>query len=196
MIRRLAALALLALLALALIAGCSGRGVRKDAARVLRTAEDSLSYWRGRADSIEVALGSLELVRGQFVQGVGTSHYAAWFDSAGARVIHEEMNLGRMGSRSNRYYYEQGVPRLALESGMQPVDSTLTLRRLERAVLFDDFGRLVAASKTLDSLKMWVAGYEADATLMHAQQLRTTAQDARSSKGTMAPPEGGTPAGR
>jgi hypothetical protein len=196
MIRRLAALALLALLALAPIAGCSGRGARKDAAHALRTAEDSLSYWRWRADSIEAVLGSLEQVKGQFVQGVGTSLYAAWFDSGEVRVIHEEMSLGQMGSRSNRYYFERGAPRLALESGMQPVDSTLTLRRLERAVLFDDLGRLVAASKTLDSLKTWVAGYEAEATLIHAQQLRTAATDTRSSRGTPAPLEGGMPARR
>jgi hypothetical protein len=194
MIRRLAALALLALLALALIAGCSGRGARKDTPRVLRTAEDSLSWWRWRADSIDAVLGSLEQVKGQFVQGAGTAAYAAWFDSGEVRVIHEEMSLGHRGSRSNRYYFERGVPRLALESGMQPVDTTLTLRRLERAVLFDDFGRLVAASKTLDSLKTWVAGYEASAAVGHAQQLRMTAQAVRSSRGAVAPPEGGTPA--
>ena len=194
MIRRLFSLALLALLAAGLLAGCSGGGARKGGRRLPRTAEDSLSDWRGRADSIEAVLGSLEMVRGQFVQGAGTSLYAAWFDSAGVRVIHEEMSLGHMGSRSNRYYYEQGVPRLALESGMQPVDSALTLRRLERAVLFDDLGRLVAAGKTLDSLKTWVASYEAEATLIHARQLRTAARDARSSRGARAPLEGGTPA--
>ena len=133
MIRRLAAPALLALLALALIAGCSGRGARKDAASVPRTAEDSLPHWRWRTDSIEAVLGSLEQVKGQFVQSAGTSLYAAWLDSGEVVVIHEELSLGYMGSRSNRYYFERGVPRLALESGMQPVDSTLTLRRLERA---------------------------------------------------------------
>ena len=194
MIRRLVSLALLALLALGLLAGCSGRGARKDAARVLRTAEDSLSYWRWRADSIEAVLGSLEQVKGQLVQGIGTAVYAAWFDSGEVRVIHEEMSLGQLGSRSNRYYFERGVTRLALESGMVPADTTLTLRKLERAMLFDDFGRLVAASKTLDSLKTWVAGYEASAALGHAQLLRMTAQDARSSRGAVAPPEGGMPA--
>jgi hypothetical protein len=79
---------------------------------------------------------------------------------------------------------------------MVPIDTTLALKRLERAMLFDDFGRVVAATKTLDSLKTWVAGYEASAAVGHAQQLRMTAQAARASKGTLAPPEGGTPAKR
>jgi hypothetical protein len=194
MIRRFVFLALLALLALGLLVGCSGRGARKDAPRVLRTAEDSLSYWRWRADSIDAVLGSLEQVKGQLVQGGGTAIYAAWFDHGEVRVIHEEMNLGHLGSRSSRYYFERGVPRLALESGMVPIDTTLALKRLERAMLFDDFGRVVAATKTLDSLKTWVAGYEASAAVGHAQQLRMTAQAAHSSRGAVAPPQGGLPA--
>ena len=196
MIRRLVALAFLALLTVGLLAGCSGRGARKDAPRGLRTAEDSLSYWRLRADSIDATLGSLEQVRGRFVQSVGTATYAAWFDSGEVRVIHEEMSLGQMGSRSNRYYFERGLPRLAVESGMVPVDSTLTLGRLERAMLFDDLGRLVAASKTLDTLKTWVAGYEAGTAADHARDLRVAAQNVRSSQGAVAPPEGGIPVRR
>jgi hypothetical protein len=194
MIRRLASLALLVLLAPGLIAGCSGRNARRDAARVPRTAEDSLSSWRLRADSMDAALGSLEQVRGQLAQSAGTSTYAAWFEGGEVRVVHEEMSLGQRGSRSNRYYFERGVPRLTLESGMMPVDTTLTLKRLDRAVLFDDTGRLVAATKTLDSVKTWVAGFEANATLAHALQLRAAAQDAHSNRGVMAPPEGGVPA--
>lgn len=196
MIRRLAAIALLALLTPGVLAGCSGRGAGKGASRAPRTAEDSLSDWRARADSMEAVLGSLEQVKGQLVQGIGTAVYAAWFDSGEVRVVHEEMSLGQLGSRSNRYYFERGVTRLALESGMMPVGTTLTLKRLERAILFDDLGRLVSASQTLDSLKTWVAGYEASAALGHAQLLRTTAQEARSNRGAVAPPEGGMPAQR
>ena len=73
------------------------------------------------------------------------------------RVVHEEMSLGRLGSRSNRYYFERGEPRLALETGLVPADTTLRLVPLERAILFDDLGRLVAASKSLDNVKTWAA---------------------------------------
>lgn len=196
MIRRLASLALMALLTPGLLASCSGGADRRDAARAPRTAEDSLAWWRARADSMERTLGALEQVRGQLAQSHGTSAYAAWFAGGDLRVVHEESSLGPLGTRSNRYYFERGVPRLALESGMVPMDTTLRLGRLERAILFDDLGRLVSASKTLDSLKTWVAGYEADATLSHAQQLRQAARDARSSGGAAAPPGGGAPAKR
>jgi hypothetical protein len=196
MTRRLVALVLMALMVPGLLAACSGCGARRDASREPRTAEDSLSGWRRHADSLEAARGSLEQVQGQSVQAGGTSTYAAWFDSGAVRVVHEEMSLGIRGSRSNRYYFERGVPRLAVETGMVPADSTLRLVPLDRAILFDDLGRLVAATQTLDSVKTWVASYEATAALDHARLLRVNAQDVRSNQGTGAPPEGGEPARR
>ena len=193
MIRRLFSLALLALLAAGLLAGCSRGGGRTGVPRVLRTAEDSLAFWRWRADSIDAALGSLEQVRGVLPQGAGNALFTAWFDSGQVRVIHETLDLDRMGSRSNRYFFERGVPRLALESGRVPFDTTLALHRLDRAMLFDDYGRVVAATKTVDSTKTWVAGYEASAAVGHAQQLRTAAQAQRQSEGSGAPAGGGAP---
>jgi hypothetical protein len=196
MIRRLVASALLALLIPGLLATCSGCGTRRSAARVPRTAEDSLADWRGRADSLESTLGSLEMVKGQFIQGTGPSVYAAWFDSGRVRVVHEEVSLGNLGSRSNRYYFERDVPRLAIETGMVPTDTTLRIVPFDSALLFDDFGRLVAATKALDGVKTWIASYEAATTLEHARLLWLNARDARSSRGAAAPPEGGTPTTR
>ena len=192
--RRLFATALLALLVTGLVAGCSGGGSRRPP-RELRDAADSLSSWRWRADSVDAALGSMELFKGQVPVGGGTASWAAWFDSGEVRVIHEEMNLGQLGSRSNRYYFEKGAVRFTLETGMVPTDSTQVLHRLDRAMLFDDFGTLRAGSKRLDSLGVAVAGYEASATAGHAQQLRVAAQSARAgTTGPPPPPEGGVPA--
>jgi hypothetical protein len=196
MIRRLVCLSLLLLLVPGLIAAGSGCAARKDAPGSPATAEDSLAAWRGRADSLDAALGSLEQVRGQLEQATGTSGYSAWFEDGDVRVVHEEMTLGPRGSKSNRYYFERGALRLALEAGMVHADTSARLVPLERAVLFDDSGRLVAASKSLDGVKTWVAGYEAAAALGHAQTLREAARDARPRTGAAAPPEGGTPATR
>ena len=69
MIRRLVSLALVVLLAPGFIAAGSGCGVRKDVPRKPGTAEDSLADWRGRADSLDGSLGSLDPVRGQIDPG-------------------------------------------------------------------------------------------------------------------------------
>ena len=196
MIRRLAALALLALLVPSLITGCSGRGARKNASRVPRTAEDSLSWWRMRADSIESALGSLDKVERPPDPGTETAGYTAWFDSGAVRVVHETVDLGPRGSGSNRYYFERGEPRLTVEQGAVPADTGQRLVPLERAMLFVDFGRLVAATMTLDNVKTWVSGDEAAVVLSHARRLRATAQDARSSPGAGAPSGDTKPARR
>ena len=189
--RRLTTLVPLILLALGLLAGGPGCGARRDASRAPRTAEDSLSDWRGRADSLEGVLGTMDKIDGQLAQGVGTEVYAAWFDRGEVRVVHEELSLGPRGARSNRYYFERRVPRLALESGLVPIDTTLRLVPLERAILFDDLGRLVAATKTLDSVKTWVAGYEASAALVHAGRMGVIAQETRGYRGAVARPGGG-----
>lgn len=186
--RRPVALALLALLVPGLLAACSGCGTRRDASRGPRTAADSLIDWRTRADSLEGVLGSMDKVEGQLVEGVGTPVYAAWLDRGEVRVVHEELDLGTRGSRSNRYYFERGVPRLAVESGRAPIDTTPTLRRLERAILFDDSGRLVAATMSLDSVKTWVASPEAATALVNAQRLRASAQAVHSSRDAGAAP--------
>lgn len=196
MTRHLAALTLLALLLTGLLATCSGCGARRDASRGPRTAEDSLTDWRARADSLDGVLGSMDKVEGQLVKSVGTPVYAAWLDSGEVRVVHEELDLGTRGSLSNRYYFERGVPRLAVESGRAPIDTTPTLRRLERAILFDDSGRLVAATMSLDSVKTWVASPEAATALDNARRLRASAQAVRSSRDAGAASGGGTPAPR
>ncbi len=183
MIRRPAALALLTLLVAGLLAASSGCGARRDAAHGPRTAADSLSAWRARADSMDGVLDSLQRVEGEFAQPAGTSTYAAWLDRGGVRVIHEDLGLGARGSHSNRYYFERGVPRLAVETGMAPVDSTPRLVPFQRAMLFDDHGGLVAASKTVGNVGTWLADYEATAALDHARRLLDGAQDARSGRG-------------
>lgn len=194
MIQRPATFALLALLAAGLIAGCSGRSARRNTARAPRTAEDSLFWWRWRADSMEGVLGTMDTINGQLAQSVGTEVYAAWFDSGEVRVVHEEMSFGPRGARSNRYYFERRVPRLAVETGMVPADATLRLVPLERTMLFDDLGRLVAATMSLDSVKTWVAGPEASAALVHAGRMGVIAQEARGCRGGATRPERGRPA--
>jgi hypothetical protein len=196
MTRRLYSIALLALLALALITGCSGRGARQDAVRAPRTAEDSLSCWRLRADSLEAAVAPRAQAGGRLDPAGGSATWAAWFDSGAVRVVHETVDLGTHGSGSNRYYYERGKLRLTVERGMVPAGTTQQLVALERAMLFDDLGRLVAATMKLDSVKTWVSGDEATAVLGRARRLRASAEEARAGQGAPAPPEGGIPAKR
>jgi len=196
MIRRLVPFVLPIVLVAGLIAGCSGRGPRTDASRGPRTAGDSLADWRGRADSLDATRGSLEQVRGQLAHGIGTSTWTAWFDSGGVRVLHEALDLGARGSRSNRYYFERGFPRLTVETGRVPADSALRLVPLERVILFDDLGRLVAATMMLDSVKTWVGGDEATAVLDRARRLLAGAEGARAARGAGALPGVTKPANR
>ena len=199
MIRRLAALALLALLITSLLAACSGCGPRGNASRAPRTAEDSLADWRGRADSLERterASDSLGQARGHLAQAGGSAAWTAWFDSDAVRVVHETVDLGPRGRASNRYYFERGVPRLTVEAGLVPADTASRLVPLERTILFDDLGRLVAATMKLDDVKTWVSGDEATAVLDRARRLRASAEEARAGRGSGAPAGDGKPAQR
>ncbi len=196
MTRHLVALALLALLVPGLLTTCSGCGARQDASRAPRTAGDSLSAWRGRADSLEAAIGPRAQAEGRLDPAGGSATWAAWFDSDAVRVVHETVDLGARGLGSNRYYFERGVPRLTVEEGMVPADTTLRLVPLERAVLFDDLGRLVAATMKLDNVKTWVGGDEATAVLARARRLRASAEAARAGGGPGAPTGDTKPAPR
>ena len=181
--RPFVALVLLPLLTAGLLAACSGCGGRRSASRAPRTAEDSLAVWRAHADSLEATLGSMDKVEQPGDSSTGAAGYTAWFDSGAVRVVHETVDLGKQGSGSNRYYFERGEPRLTVEQGTVPADTALRLVPLERAMLFADFGRLVAATMKLDNVKTWVSGDEATAVLSHARRLRATAQDAHSRRG-------------
>jgi hypothetical protein len=183
--------ALLALLAAGLLAGCSSGGARKDASRVPRTAGDSLSAWRGRGDSLEAAIEPRAQAEGRLDQAGGNATWAAWFDGDAARVVHETVDLGTRGSASNKYYFERGAPRLIVEAGLVPADTSPKLVPLERAMLFDDLGRLVAATMKLDNVMTWVSGDEATVMLARARRLRATAEGTRA-----APSRDGSPAKR
>jgi len=194
MLRCLFPLVLLTLLAAGPLAGCAGQGSRtgRGTPRVLRTAADSLADWRARADSIDAGLRALEQVTGRVEQGGSSSRFTAWFAGSELRVIREELDLGAQGSRTGRYYFDRGIPRFALESGKVLAGSAQapTLKQLEREMLFDDFGALAAGRKTLDGETSAVAGYEAGASVGHAQQLRVAAQAARAGE---RPPGGAEP---
>ena len=131
-----------------------------------------------RASAVDARLAELSKHEGQWSLGEAHSRYTAYSQDKDLDVIDEQLDMADAGSSSNKYYFNNGNLYLYEESGqwreINPPNPIVN-RHIQRTMVFDASGKLVTASKLVDGKAAPVQGYEANAVLARALDLRNAA---------------------
>ena len=128
-----------------------------------------------RASAIDAKLAEMSKHQGEWALGEAHSTYSAYSQDKDPSLIDEQLDMADAGSSSNKYYFNNGNLYLYEEDGhwreTNPPDPIAT-RHIQRTMVFDASGKLVTASKLIDGVAAPVQGYEANAVLAQALNLR------------------------
>jgi hypothetical protein len=131
-----------------------------------------------QAMETDATLAGMSRREGEWSLGEAHSTYSAYSDGKNPSVIEEQLDMGDSGSSRNKYYFKDGSLHLYEEDGTwRQIDppNPITTRHIKRTMVFDVNGKLVTAVKLIDGAPAPVEGYEANAILTHALELRNAA---------------------
>lgn len=131
-----------------------------------------------QALDIDAKLEQMHKRDGEWTLGDAHSTYSAYSQDKDPSVIEEHLDLAGSGSSRNKYYFKDGNLYLYEEDGnWSEIDppNPITTRHIKRTMVFDSAGKLVTAAKLVDGAPAPVQGYEANAVLERAVDLRNAA---------------------